>query len=280
LNAIARFVAPRIINFLRKPSVRYRYLPKLTDVISYDRKEMMLHTCFEYASLGEVKGDYVEFGIWQGRSMIAAYHLSRRFRELSNMRFYGFDSFEGIPPLTKNKSEAHEFPPGSFRAGLEEVQHNLRNAKVDMGRVTLIPGWYAETLNDKTKQRLPLRAAAVVNVDCDVFESTVPVLDFIEPYLVDGSIVIFDDWYCFRNREELGQQRAFSEWLDRNRHIKATSYKQFGWDGKSFIINRLSSRQSPRVLSAATANPDSQVACSQSDLGKQLVMVAHGLGLL
>jgi O-methyltransferase len=256
LNFIARFVAVRLINFLRRPRVRYRYLPKLRDVISYDRKETMLHTCLEYAAVGNVRGDYLEFGVWQGRSMIAAYHLSQLFPELSSMRFYGFDSFEGIPTLTTSKSEAAEFPPGSFRAGLEEVRRNLMAANVDMDRITFIPGWYNDTLQEKGMQALPLKAAAVVNVDCDVFESTVPVLDFIEPLLLDGSIVIFDDWYCFKNRQELGQQRAFREWLNRNPSLKATPYKEFGWDGKSFIINRLQSGRSRRELSANTATTE------------------------
>jgi len=102
-----------------------------------------------------------------------------------------------------------------------------------MSRVELIPGWYSDTLNQGTQQRLPLRAAAIVNVDCDVYESTVPVLQFIERYLVDGSVIIFDDWYCFANRAELGEQKAFKEWLQKNPHLNATPYKEFGWDGKA-----------------------------------------------
>jgi O-methyltransferase len=223
-----------------KAPIRYRYLPRLHELTTYNRKEEILSTCLEYAHLAEVKGDYLEFGMWKGGSMIAAYHLSKRFGSLSDMRFYGFDSFEGIPSLTVNKHEAKEFPPGAFSAGHDEVRRNLIAAKVEMSRVELIHGWYSDTLNQSTRQRLPVRAAAIVNVDCDVYESTVPVLQFIQPYLVDGSVIIFDDWYCFANRAELGEQKAFTEWLKSNPHLKATPYKEFGWDGKAFIINRRS----------------------------------------
>lgn len=240
-----------MVNGLTAPQVRYKYLPRLHDVISYNRKEQILHTCLEYVHLASVKGDYLEFGMWKGGSMIAAYHLSQCFPALSNMTFYGFDSFEGIPSLTRNESEAAQFPPGMFRASLEEVKRNLGKAKLDMDRVVLVAGWYDETLNQKTKERLPLQTAAIVNIDCDVYESTVPVLDFIEAYLADGSVLIFDDWYCFGNKDELGEQKAFREWLERNRHLRATPYKEFGWDGKAFIINRLSSNQSLRVHEGA-----------------------------
>jgi O-methyltransferase len=261
LATLLSHLAHRLTRYLLRPAVRYKYLPELYQLISYNRKEQILYTCLEYAALAEVKGDYLEFGMWKGGSMIAAYHLSRQLPGLSDMRFYGFDSFEGIPTLTVNKHEAKEFPPGVFSGGLDEVRKNLVQAKVEMSKVELIPGWYSDTLNDQTKQKLPLRAAAVVNVDCDVYESTVPVLDFIEPYLVDGSIIIFDDWYCFANREEQGEQKAFSEWLQRNRHLKATPYKEFGWDGKAFIINQLSPKQSSIVSSAVTAigNPGTSV---------------------
>jgi O-methyltransferase len=244
-----------IVSYLTAPQVRYKYLPRLQEVMSYNRKEQILYTCLEYAYQAEVKGDYLEFGMWKGGSMIAAYHLSQRFPGLSDMRFYGFDSFEGIPSLTTNKSEADYFPPGMFEAGLEEVKRNLVNAKLDMKRVTLIGGWFAETLNQKTKATLPLKHAAVVNVDCDVYESTVSVLDFIESYLADGSIIIFDDWYCFRNRDELGEQKAFREWLARNRYLKATPYKEFGWDGKAFIINLLSPTPESKVSGATKDHP-------------------------
>ena len=245
MRTILQLIARPIIKFLMKPTVRYRYLPRVQELLQCSRKEAMLATCLEYAEWAEVRGDYLEFGMWKGGSMIAAYHLSRRSGSLSGMRFYGFDSFEGIPSLNVNKREGKAFPPGSFSTGLAEVRRNLSGAKVDMSRVELIPGWYSDTLTPQTAEGLGLRAAAIVNVDCDVYESTVPVLAFVEPYLVDGSIIIFDDWYCFANREKLGEQKAFTEWLERRPHLKATPYKEFGWDGKAFIINRRSPRELP-----------------------------------
>jgi O-methyltransferase len=249
LRKLLKFIARCIIKYLSKPSVRYQYLPKLYELTHYNRKEEILVTSLEYAHLAEVKGDYLEFGVWKGGSIIAAYHLSKRFRSLSDMKFYGFDSFQGIPSLTVNKREAKAFPPGTFSAGLTEVRRNIQEANVDTSRVELIPGWYSHTLNHEAGEKLSLQTAAIVNVDCDVYESTVSVLDFVTPYLVDGSIIIFDDWYCFANREGFGEQKAFKEWLERNRHLKATPYKEFGWDGKAFIINRLSSERTQSVES-------------------------------
>jgi len=235
-------VASRILNpffkFMLKPRVRYTYIAKLHELTRFDRKEQMLYTCFEYAAIAEVEGDYLEFGVWRGANLIRAYHLSRRFNWLSKIRFHGFDSFMGIPELTQNQSEAAQFPPGSFRASLEEVTDNLKRGSVDMSRVALTEGWYSDSLKPETRRRLGIKAASVVYIDCDVYESTVPVLQFVQPCLVDGSIIVFDDWYCFGNKANLGEQKAFAEWLEQNPNLRATPYKEYGWDGKSFIINR------------------------------------------
>jgi O-methyltransferase len=239
IASVSSLLLRPVFEFLLKPNIRYRYLPKLHELITYSRKEEMLHTCLEYVSLAEIQGDYLEFGVWKGRSLISAYHLSRRFDGLSQMRFFGFDSFKGIPPLTENGFESEEFPPGTFRASIEETTRYLEEAKVDIARVSLVEGWYSDVLNAATRRNLSLKAAAVVYVDCNVYESAALVLDFIEPHLVDGSVIIFDDWYCFKNNSDRGEQKAFTEWLARNPHIQATPYKEFGWDGKSFLINHL-----------------------------------------
>src|SRR5262245_41959895 len=103
MASLASRVVGRIYQWLLKPSIRYAYLPMLLDVTEYNRKEAMLHTCMEYVAHAQVKGDYCEFGIWKGANLVRAYHLARYFNFLSDMRFFGFDSFEGIPSLTRNE---------------------------------------------------------------------------------------------------------------------------------------------------------------------------------
>jgi O-methyltransferase len=50
----------------------------------------------------------------------------------------------------------------------------------------------------------------VIWVDCDLYESTVPVLDFITEYIQDGTVIIFDDWYSFRADPDRGEQKALA----------------------------------------------------------------------
>ncbi|MCG2718374.1 MAG: methyltransferase, partial [Nanoarchaeota archaeon] len=73
---------------------------------------------------------------------------------------------------------------------------------------------------------------------CDLYESTVLVLDFITEYIQDGTIIIFDDWFSFRGNPNRGEQKAFKEWLKKNPSIKTTEFYRFGWHGNSFITHR------------------------------------------
>ncbi len=56
--------------------------------------------------------------------------------------------------------------------------------------------------------------AHIVHVDCDLYVSTVPVLEFLAPLLGKGSVIIFDDWFSFYDEPDPwihGEQRAFNE---------------------------------------------------------------------
>lgn len=149
-----------------------------------------------------VPGDYLEFGVFRGQSFIMAYRLGRDL----NMRFYAFDSFEGLP-----RDEAL-WRQGEFRADAKYFLRSVRKAGVDLGRVVLVPGFY----DSITLGTLPdLERAAIVHIDCDLYSSARDVLRLIERVIGKGTILIFDDWFSFAEEvkpEEHGEQRAFFEW--------------------------------------------------------------------
>jgi O-methyltransferase len=187
--------------------------------------------------INQVPGDYLEFGVFRGDRLIQAYEtatfLTKWVRSqkdpyaakasatnLEHMRFIGFDSFEGLPkaaPIDVAPGQEAWIGEGGFCASLDEVTALLPAKGISDGRIRLVKGWFDATLTAVTKQSLELRSAAVVYVDCDYYESTVPALEFITDLLVDGSILIFDDWFLFRGRSDRGEQKAFYEWKERHR---------------------------------------------------------------
>ncbi len=78
----------------------------------------------------------------------------------------------------------------------------------------------------------------LVNIDCDLYESAVYVLDFIEPLLQEGSVLYFDDWNMYRANPNKGGKKAFREFREKT-SWKFEKFLTVGWFGKSFItINK------------------------------------------
>lgn len=130
------------------------------------------------------------------------------------MRFFAFDSFEGLPE--GSEKESGQFQKGEYSASLERFNANLQQAGVDSKDVQAVKGWFKDTLTPETKKKLGLKAAAVIWIDSDLYKSAVPVLDFITDLVVDGTILVFDDWFFFKGNPNKGEQRAFREWLAKN----------------------------------------------------------------
>lgn len=113
---------------------------------------------------------------------------------------------------------------------------------MDLHDVVTVPGFYDKTLNDETKQRIRIERAAAIMIDCDLYESTVPVLDFITDLVGQGTIIIFDDWYRYEGRPDKGEQRACNEWLEKNPQIELLKYWQQGPQSVAFMVNMRGSR--------------------------------------
>lgn len=197
----------------------------------------MTEVLLQFADAQRLRGDYLEFGCFYGASIIRAMRFSRLFPRFRGMNFYAFDSFRGLPPIEGGDNNAHcIFSQGEYACSRPDFEAIMRKSGIDRSRLTVVEGWFRDTLTPETRTKLPTRQAAVVWIDCDLYESTVPVLDFIVPYIQDGTVIHFDDWFAFKGRPDQGQPRAFAEWLDRNPSFSATPYRQADWASRAFII--------------------------------------------
>jgi O-methyltransferase len=191
----------------------------------------ILHKGFAYLMNNQIKGHYAEFGVFEGSTTLEACFASRIFG-LDDLEFFVFDSFQGLPDLERvDGSEV--FTKGQFSSSLIEFRRNLMRERVDFSKFHIFPGFYNRTL---PTLKLNKTRFAFVLVDCDLYSSTVSVLDFLTDKLVQGAIIAFDDWYCYDSPDK-GERLAVSEWLARNPMIELIEYSNFHWAGKSFIVN-------------------------------------------
>jgi hypothetical protein len=208
-----------------------------------DHDESILEKAFRYAGHHGLEGDYLEFGVWKGRTFTKAYHLWRtlfsRKGVLKDMRFWAFDSFQGLPDITHEADRSTgEFKKGDYAFSRQEFERRLRSNDIDMERVCMVPGWYNESLLAMASMGNGPHKAAIVLIDCDLYKSTLPVLSFLTNVLQDGTVLIFDDWFAFRGHPDKGEQKAFSEWLKQHPNWTSTEWQVTNWRTKAFIMNR------------------------------------------
>ncbi|MBI3784753.1 MAG: hypothetical protein HY270_15275 [Deltaproteobacteria bacterium] len=204
-------------------------------------KTMGLLAAFHLLSRLEIEGDYLEFGVFRGETFRNAIRAAQQgFRATKEGRFGGrffaFDSFSGLPQVESMGDGVNLYAAGEFAASRRTFEQTL-GTLLQRFPIEIVAGWFSETLTPETTQRLRLVKAAFVNVDCDLYESTVPVLEFVTPLLQTGTVLYFDDWFSYRGSISEGEPRAAQEWLQRNPRIRLVDYRNVGITGKMFIVN-------------------------------------------
>ncbi|HKN98965.1 MAG TPA: class I SAM-dependent methyltransferase [Pseudonocardiaceae bacterium] len=149
------------------------------------------HVTLKHAlSLAPTGGMALEFGVYTGTTL--AIIADGRGGDV-----YGFDSFQGLPTAWRPG-----FPEGMFGVqGLPEVP----GTELVVGLFAdVLPGFLADHPGP----------VDLLHVDCDLYESTVTVLDLVGPRLRPGSIIVFDEYFNYPSWER-HEYRAWMEYVER-----------------------------------------------------------------
>lgn len=189
---------------------------------------------FAFRQTRNLSGDYYEFGLFEGYSFYRAIRFGRKTN--FSMNFFGFDSFAGLPEVV-GIDTGWRFKRGQYFCSLDQVKANLQSKGCLDKRVHLVKGFFSDSLKDQVVlAKLPLDKAKVVLIDCDLYESTKDVLNFIYPYLQTGTVILFDDWNCFEADDNKGERKAWREFLVKHPNIRTSLKGYFGWHGAIFEI--------------------------------------------
>jgi hypothetical protein len=135
--------------------------------------------------------EYLEFGVYRGDSLRS--WLSAILNPDS--RFVGFDTFTGLPERWRPTE-----PAGHFNANgvIPDVTDPRCGFEVGLFQDTL-PAFVTRT---------NLTGRLVINLDADMFTSTLFVLTTLAPYLKSGDLIFFDEFSC-----PVDEFRAFEEFV-------------------------------------------------------------------
>lgn len=197
-------------------------------------KYVSLRRAFAMTALDGVEGDYLEFGVFTGASFVMSMRAADPLGP-TDTRFFGFDSFAGFGPSAA--AERHPFYTDAiFSVDRARVEANIRaHARGKSWRI--VPGFFHETLAGRTARDLGVERARVILVDCDMREPALLALDFVEPALQPGTIVLLDDNFAYRGDTSRGVAGAFAAFRRARPHLRWRRVADFGIGGTVAILS-------------------------------------------
>jgi len=184
-------------------------------------------------------GDYYEFGIFNGYTFLYVQKYAQLIN-INNMKFFGFDSFKGLPDIRGiDKTDYYAYYTGELSYSKSRVIKDLNSRGADWNKTFIIEGFFEKSLNEGTRKKYKMNKVSVALIDCDLYSSTVEVLNFIKDMIIDKTILIFDEYesILFKRDKDKGESKAFSEFLEKNKNITVEELKSIG-TGKAFIIHK------------------------------------------
>lgn len=165
----------------------------------------------KYIVKNRIRGDVVECGVWKGGSIMAVAMtlLKLNCREKT---LYLFDTFEGMTQPEEWDVTYYGQPAKDILdqvrcyASLAEVESTVCGMGYDRSKIRFVKGRVEETIPDQAPDEISL-----LRLDTDWYMSTRHELNHLFPRLVQGGVIIIDDYGHWR-----GSQRATDEYVEQN----------------------------------------------------------------
>ena len=197
-----------------------------------------------YSYIKEIPGIIMEFGVWYGQNQILFENLRAIHEPFNKLRkIIGFDTFDGYPEDKKTENDLKAINKGYLEKDIYDVSnytdylkniidfHQENNILPEKKINEIVIGKVEDTLLKYLNENKST-VIALIYLDLAIYKSTCFVLENILPYLIKGSVIIFDE---FNHPDIVGDTIAFREILLKNNidyEIKLSKFMR----EKTFLI--------------------------------------------
>lgn len=180
-----------------------------------------LYTAVNYVLSNNIKGDFVECGVWRGGSamMIAKVLL---YHNVTDRKIYLYDTFEGMSAPTAGdvsttgvdatimlqQNKLSKSSTVWCYADLEDVQRNMGLTGFSRENIIYTKGKVEETI----PAIMPNENIALLRLDTDWYESTKHELIHLFPMLQTKGVLIIDDYGHWE-----GCKKAVDDYFEKNK---------------------------------------------------------------
>ena len=148
---------------LREMRAEGRDWPRFAQTMVGVHRLQNVQRCVEQVLSDGVEGDFIEAGTWRGGVAIFMRGLLKAY-DITDRTVYAADSFCGLPPPNAQKYPADASDPHHtadvLAVSREDVEQNFRLYDLLDGQVSLLEGWFRDTLptvRDHTWAIVPCR---------------------------------------------------------------------------------------------------------------------------
>lgn len=158
-----------------------------------------------YAIKQNIKGVFVEFGVWKGGASILMLIAQKEFFGKIERPVLMFDSFKGLPPVTIEdgplaytwqKRKNFQYNNNCY-VSRRELEKNIKKFNFKEGDYVIYEGNFKETIPLAKIDFLGLQNISFLRFDGDWYESTKSVLEGCMEDVSEEAIVVLDDYYAW-----------------------------------------------------------------------------------
>ena len=160
-----------------------------------------LRDAVAYVIRHEIPGDIVECGVWKGGSMMAS-AFGLLALDSTQRQLHLYDTFTGMPEAAQVDIDMFGRPARELmrqatpeaeliraRCSLGEVKEALMQTRYPWEKIHFVPGRIETTLPEHAPDEI-----ALLRLDTDWYQSTYHALEHLYPRLVEGGVLIVDDY--------------------------------------------------------------------------------------
>jgi hypothetical protein len=95
-------------------------------------------------------------------------------------------------------------------------------------KVKLIPGWFNQTIVPWMNANPGV--VSFLHIDCDLYSSTIDILNLLNDRIVPGTVIVFDEMYPWNDFDQYdlwqqGEFQALGEWINNHQRTFRTLYR-------------------------------------------------------
>lgn len=184
----------KLVSWIRANRKLFAYSDFYSPVRDYTKRFQLYQYILDHHSKPGSNLLYLEFGVAEGASF--RWWLAKN--QQAESRFFGFDTFEGLPEKWGNFYEK-----GDMHFAMPEINDQ---------RGELIKGLFQNTLNKFISEQHSLLHSPVKKVilmDADLYSATIYTLSQLYPTLHKGDIILFDEFTV-----ALHEFKAYTEFVE------------------------------------------------------------------